>query len=39
MESDEVGVAFLDDKGAEREAESDVVESVRFLVLVAREDC
>lgn len=38
MESEEVGVAFLDDEGAEGEAEGDVVEGVGFLVLGARED-
>ena len=38
MKSDEVGVAFLDDEGAEGETEGDVVERIEFLVLVARED-
>lgn len=32
MEGDEVGVALLYEEGAEREAESDVVEGVWFRV-------
>ena len=39
MECYEVGVAFLDDEGSEREAEGYVIERVGFLVGNRREDC
>jgi hypothetical protein len=38
MEGEEVRVAFLDDEGAERKAEGDVVKSVRFTVVFAVKD-
>ena len=38
MEGDEVGVAFLDDEGAEGEPESYVVEGVGFLIGGVGED-
>lgn len=39
IERHEVGVAFLDDEGAEWEAEGDVVEGVGFGVCGRGEDC
>lgn len=39
MEGCKVGIAFLNDKGAEGETKGDVVECVWFLVRCVGEDC
>lgn len=39
MEGDEIRVAFLHDEGAERKAESDVVEGVWFRGVCGGENC